>query len=305
MHFAPVQGHTDAPYRHFHAAIYGRSPLTYYTPFIRLEHGALRRRDLADFTSDLCKGINTVPQIIFRDEEELSALVHLVADAGAREINLNMGCPFPLQTARGRGAATVANPQLASAVARIVDSNPHISFSVKMRLGMNEPYEWRQLLECLNEVKLTHVTVHPRVARQQYGGELCLDSFSALLSESKNPVVFNGDILSIADAQEVMRKFPSIAGIMIGRGALGRPSFFEEIETGTEWDIRHRLDTMLEFHRSLFEYYKATLCGDAQILAKIKPFWEYAENEIGRKAWKAIRKATNMARYNSAIALIG
>jgi hypothetical protein len=61
---------------------------------------------------------------------------------------------------------------------------------------------------------------------------------------------------------------------------------------------------MMEFHRALLGHYEETLCGDAQVLAKIKPFWEYAEDEIGRKAWKAIRKASNMARYHSAVAMV-
>ena len=48
FHFAPVQGHTDAPYRHFHAGMYGHD-ISYYTPFIRLERGDLRVRDVKDF----------------------------------------------------------------------------------------------------------------------------------------------------------------------------------------------------------------------------------------------------------------
>ncbi len=61
---------------------------------------------------------------------------------------------------------------------------------------------------------------------------------------------------------------------------------------------------MLGFHRELLDHYTSILCGDSQIISKIKPFWEYAEAEIGRKAWKAIRKAGNMAKYHSAVAMI-
>ena len=52
------------------------------------------------------------------------------------------------------------------------------------------------------------------------------------------------------------------------------------------------------------DHYRETLCGDHQILSKIKPFWEYAEAEIGRKPWKMISKASNMAKYQSAVAMI-
>ncbi len=61
---------------------------------------------------------------------------------------------------------------------------------------------------------------------------------------------------------------------------------------------------MLSFHRNLLDYYSSTLCGETQLISKIKPFWEYAEDEIGRKAWKAIKKATNLAKYHSAVAMI-
>ena len=61
---------------------------------------------------------------------------------------------------------------------------------------------------------------------------------------------------------------------------------------------------MIDFHSRLFDQYSALLCGESQVLSKIKPFWEYAEEEIGRKPWKAIRKAGTMPKYLSAVATI-
>lgn len=303
FHFAPVQGHTDAPYRHFHSETYG-ALCNYYTPFIRLERGDLRQRDLKDFTTDLNAGTRLIPQIIFRDEEELGRLVAIMKENGAREIDLNMGCPFPLQTGHKRGAATVANEELACAVEKTIAENSDIDFSVKIRLGMTDPDEWKVLLPHLNNVKLSHIAVHPRVAKQQYGGELYLDRFAEILAESKNPVIFNGEIKTFEDIRNTMESFPSIAGIMIGRGLLARPSLIAEAVEGNEWDREKRIETMLGFHRRLFDHYSSTLCGDSQIISKIKPFWEYAEAEIGRKAWKAIKKAVNIAKYHSAVAMI-
>lgn len=301
LHFAPVQGHTDAPYRHFHAEEYGAAP-AYYTPFIRLEHGALRRRDLADFTSPLNEGLHVVPQIIFRDEAELTELTRLLTEAGATEIDLNMGCPFPLQTGHGRGAATVADDALGDAVARLTHARPDVTFTLKMRLGFESPEEWRTLLPHLNDARLAHVAVHPRVARQQYGGELDMVQWGRLLAEVRHPVIFNGEIKTPADARSIAELYPAAAGLMMGRGALGRPSLLAEIAEGREWTDDERRQKMMHFHRRLFEHYRDTLCGDAQVLSKIQPFWEYAEAEIGRKVWKAVRKATTLPRYTSALA---
>lgn len=173
-----------------------------------------------------------------------------------------------------------------------------------MRLGMENPDEWKEIMGVLNSMELSTIYVHPRVARQKYSGELNLDGFAEILKESSNPVVFNGDIKTPGDIKGIMEKFPGVEGIMIGRGLLGRPSLANEIEEG-EWPIEQRIEKMLKFHRELFGYYQNHLCGDAQILSKIKPFWEYAEAEIGRKAWKAIKKSTNLTKYNAALSILG
>lgn len=302
FYFAPVQGHTDAAYRHFHAMVYG-GDLTYFSPFIRWEKDGLRPKDSKDITSDLNKNTHLVPQIIFRDALELESLIKAIKEKGYREVDLNMGCPFPLQTGHGRGAATILNENLASEIVKVVNENPDIEFSIKLRLGLIEPTEWRSLMPYLNEMKLHHIALHPRVAKQQYSGELYLDQFKDFKGASKNQVVYNGEIKNPTEIQEILKLFPDV-DIMVARGILGRPSLFNEFEGGKEWHSDKRLEKMMEFHNLLFDHYRSVLCGDTQILSKIKPFWEYAESEIGRKPWKSINKATNMAKYQSAVALI-
>lgn len=303
IEIAPVQGHTDAAWRHFHRKTYGGDH-TYYTPFIRLEHGEFRQRDLRDFTSPLNEGMDIVPQVIFKNMAELEPLLAGLADAGTRRVDLNSGCPFPLQTAKGRGAALVDNVEEFAKLPAVIAKYPDITFSLKMRLGYDDPDAWRKVMGTLNSMPLCHVTLHPRVARQQYGGELYLDRFADFLKESVNPVVFNGELRTPSDIVEVEKRFPDIAGVMTARGVLARPSLAAEYESGREWTPEERIRKMLLFHRELLSHYEGTLCGDAQILSKIKPFWEYAEEEIGRKPWKQIKKASNMAKYHSAVALI-
>ncbi|MDE6272518.1 MAG: tRNA-dihydrouridine synthase family protein [Muribaculaceae bacterium] len=308
-YFAPVQGHTDAAYRHFHAAHYGHTaesdrPIVYTTPFIRLEKGELRKKDFKDATSELNAANEVVPQVIFKNGEELHGLVELLKSEGFGRIDINMGCPFPLQTSRGRGAATIANEECRRAVKEVVESNPEIDFSVKMRLGFAEE-EYKPLIETLNNLKLNHISVHPRTAKDQYSGNLHPEAFSEIYRMSSNPIVYNGEIKTPSEAKEIIEKYPDLAGIMIGRGALARPSIFAEILSGEEWSEERRRKEMMAFHRRLFSYYRDNLIGgDHQVLSKIQPFWEYSEEEIGRKAWKAIKKASNMSKYQTALALI-
>lgn len=300
---APVQGHTDAAWRHFHQDVYGGNH-KYYTPFIRLEHGDFRKHDLKDFTSELNENHTLIPQVIFRNMAELQPLIEGLIEKGATHIDLNSGCPFPLQTAKGRGAGFISNSEEYHRIPELLKQYSDTKFSLKMRLGYADADEWREIIGAVNEMPLTHVTMHPRVARQQYGGDLNMDEFSEFLNRCQHPVIFNGDIKTPEDIARIRNEFSNIAGVMTARGILGRPSLAAEFEGDREWSRDERIQKMLSFHRLLLTHYEANLCGDSQILSKIKPFWEYTEQEIGRKAWKAIRKASNMAKYHSAVALV-
>lgn len=300
---APVQGHTDAPWRHFHHEIYNPDT-TYFTPFIRKERDGVRQRDIKDMTSPLNEGLKLVPQVIFKNREELTFLLHTMRENGAQRVDLNIGCPFPLQTSAGRGAAMVGNKEVLSALPEILGNYPEIRFSAKLRLGFDNPEEWKVALPILNAISLDYVTLHPRVAKVQYGGEPNLEMFAEFLQSSVNPVIYNGDLKTPADMKNVIDRFPTAAGLMTGRGLLARPSLINEFVERKEWSREKRIEWMMTFHDRLFEYYSDTLCGDTQILSKIKPFWEYAESEIGRKPWKQIKKATSLPKYQTALALI-
>lgn len=299
IYIAPVQGHTDAAWRHFHHKIYGGNH-KYFTPFMRCEHGEVRLKDLRDFNNILNEGVNLEPQVIFSSMEELDTLLQTLVGAGATKVNLNMGCPFPMQTAKGRGAAFIGNVSESAKLPGLLAKYPDVKFSVKMRLGMDDPDGWRGIIGILNSIDLDNIYVHPRVARQKYGGELYLDRFSEILGKSVNPVVYNGDITGPEDIGKIEETFPTINGVMTARGILGRPSLAIEYQNG-EWPREKRIDKMLEFHDQLLSHYKQHLCGDSQILSKIKPFWEYSEAEIGRKVWKSIRKAVTINKYQTAL----
>jgi tRNA-dihydrouridine synthase len=303
LYIAPVQGHTDAAWRHYHQEVYGGEDL-YFTPFIRCERGELRRHDVKDFTSELNANHRLEPQVIFRDTAELEILLSRMRDEGATTINLNMGCPFPLQTGKGRGAGFVANVEEAGKLPELLSRYPELSFSVKMRLGYENPDEWEGIIDILNSLDLRFIALHPRVARQQYSGELYMDRFEKFLALSKSPVIFNGEIRTPENIANIETRYPNLAGVMTARGVLGRPSLAAEYAAGEEMPHDKRIEKMLRFHRLLLNHYSETLCGDSQILSKIKPFWEYAEEEIGHSAWKAIKKAVNIAKYHSAVAKI-
>lgn len=295
---APLQGYTDAPFRHFHNQFYGGAD-GYFSPFLRIEKGMPARREMRDILSSLGCGDGFVPQIIFRDAEEFSTLAGTLKDAGFRRIDLNMGCPFPPQVRKGRGAGFLLRPGELAKVAAYVTGDTVVDYSVKMRLGVDAPDQWKPLVAILRDMPLVHVTVHPRTAREQYRGSLHLDSFEEFASTVGKPLVFNGDILSPADISATVERWPWLHGVMVGRGLLARPSIFVEWREGCEWSFDRRREEMFRLHAALLGHYRPLLCGDAQLLARMKSFWEYSE--LSHRQLKRIGKARSMADYEDAV----
>lgn len=305
IYAAPLQGVTDCVWRHFHAKHYPGNVERYMTPFVRMEKGEPRPRDMRDVCSPLNDGVPTEAQIIFSDLKEFTVLTEALVKEGHRRINLNMGCPFPLQVKRGRGAGILDHPDVIAGIAvEMKRWEGEVTFSVKMRTGVADSTVWERVMDAVNMMPVDLVTIHPRTARQQYGGEPDRKLFALMAEKSVHPVVYNGDLLTPDDFRSVAGMFPAIAGVMIGRGLCARPSLAAEIAEGREWPHAERIARLLSMHDDMRAYYEGTLCGEAQIASKLKALWEYSEHEIGRKAWKAIHKATSIKAYDRDIALI-
>ena len=108
IHFAPLQGFTESAYRLAHSK-FAPGIHTYYTPFLRLEKGEVRAKDLRDLQTE--HPYHLVPQIIVRDVEEFNLLTKTVTELGFKEIDINMGCPYPMQTKSGRGSGILPHPE--------------------------------------------------------------------------------------------------------------------------------------------------------------------------------------------------
>lgn len=296
---APLQGYTEAPFRHFHSEIYGGAgSLTYFTPFVRIEKGEPRPRDMRDVTSPLNANHRLIPQIIFRDAAEFRLLVSTLRESGHDRVDLNLGCPFVPQVRKGRGSGMLQSPDRLHEIAEIMAGDyPDIGFSVKMRLGVSDPAEWLRLMPLINAMPLTHLTVHPRTAAEQYSGPLHPDEFARIADSCAHPLIFNGDITTPEMIDDLRRRFPSLAGVMIGRGLLSRPSIFSEWTSGHEWQPADRREAILRLHAAILDHYTRTLSGDTQILAKIKPLWDYFGTGFDRKTVKKLLKSPTLSTY--------
>lgn len=292
--FAPLQGYTDCAYRCVHHEVAGGVD-EYYTPFVRLEGGEVRRKDLRDIDFDRNEGVPTVPQIIFKDRDEFARLCDAVATAGWRRVDLNMGCPFPMQVKAGRGSGLLSQVERVEAIAEEMGRRKEMIFSVKMRLGQEDAEECMRLVPILNEMPLEHVTMHPRLGKQQYKGKPDGEAFERFMAECHHPVVYNGDLLTVADVEGVMARWPKLKGMMLGRGLLARP-----------WQMGggEPQAVVSEMHRRIYDYACSVLQGDSQILARLYAFWEYQTPLLDKKQYKAIMKSGSLRNYRAAIAAL-
>ncbi len=281
--FAPLQGYTDAVYRRAHWECVGGVD-EYYTPFVRIEKGEVRRKDLRDTAPTVNEGVPTVPQVIARDGDEFARLCDAVQGLGWQRIDLNMGCPFPMQVKAGRGSGLLQHPERVEEIQKEMLRRPDVAFSVKMRLGQESAEEGKALLPIINEMPLVHVTLHPRLGRQQYKGIPYHEAFWKFQEECHHPMVYNGDIKDLSSLPT------NLKGVMIGRGLLAKPWMTGDKEPQ---DVIHQM------HERIYRHAVENLCGDSQILSRLHAFWEYID--IDRKAKKAIMKSTTLPHYRSSL----
>ena len=287
--FAPLQGYTDAVYRRAHWECVGGVD-EYYTPFVRIEKREVRRKDLRDTAPTVNEGVPTVPQVIARDGDEFARLCDALQGQGWGRIDLNMGCPFPMQVKAGRGSGLLLHPERVEEIQKEMLRRPDVAFSVKMRLGQENESEGLSTMPIINEMPLVHVTLHPRLGKQQYKGIANQEAFARFMENITHPLIFNGDIL---EGERLEVKGERLKGVMIGRGLLARPWMLSNKEPSK---VLH------DMHAIIYRYSTETLCGDSQILSRLHAFWEYID--IPHKQKKAIMKATTLPRYREAVATV-
>ena len=300
IHFAPLQGYTDFEYRNIHARHCGGVDV-YYTPFIRWEKCGVRDKDIRDILPENNQGIRLIPQIICSTTDEFNRLSDIVQQHGYTEMDLNMGCPAPMQTKLHRGSGILPCPTLVASLMEEMNKRNEVNFSAKMRLGLNDRDEWKELTEILNNSCLKHLTIHPRVGKQMYKGKVDMLAFDEVYESLRIPLIYNGDISSRAEMQGLQERYPNLLGLMTGRGLLARPTLAKEFAMNKDLSDMELRNTILAMHEDILDVCIKKYKVDSQILLHIHAFWEYMEAQMERKTWKRIMKAGNLKNYLEAV----
>lgn len=149
-------------------------------------------------------------------------------------VDINMGCPVPKIVKNGEGSALMRDEDLAVRVAEAVVKASNKPVSVKLRLGWDfDSINCISLGKKLAQTGISHITLHGRTRSQFYTGGANWDIITQMVDEVDLPILGNGDIDTPELAIKRLKE-SKVAGIAIGRGAIGSPWIFQQIREGLE-----------------------------------------------------------------------
>ena len=126
-------------------------------------------------------------------------------------------------TGKRMGAGLLSYPTEVAKLLEGIFAETKLKISIKTRLGQECPTEFEPLIPVFNAFPLEELIIHPRIGKQQYKGKVDLEAFARYAPLINHPVCYNGDILTVADIEEVQALVPQIDRFMIGRGILQNP----------------------------------------------------------------------------------
>ena len=300
---SPLQGFTDFRFRNaFHKYFGGID--TFYSPYIKLNgklvvKGSYERDILPENNSTL----EVIPQIITNDAEEFLFVAKYVQQFGYKELNWNLGCPYPMVAKCGMGSGLIKNTDQIEHILKRVHNETNIIVSMKMRMGYENPTEILDVFPILEQYPIKNIAIHARIGKQLYKGGVDLDSFQKCLDTSKQKIYYNGDITSVTKFNELQERFPSIDHWMIGRGLITDPFLPSMIKNNTTEYPKNKLEIFEAFHDEIYQEYDAYLSGPTPIRMKMLGFWEYFSESFSnpQKTFKKIKKAGNSKNYEIAV----
>ncbi len=286
VYFAPMEGITDGILRRAHHRIFGGVDV-YCLPFHKLTQSmSLMTREKRDIDPEENEGLQVLPQALTRNPEQFIAWLDYVGECGYTEADLNLGCPSPTVTRRGKGSAMLRDPGCLQAfLDRVFSAARPVSVSVKTRIGYESPGEWPRIADLLAEYPFAHVTVHVRTMREQYTGGIHPEAFGLALRKGLPHPVYNGDLRTPEDVRELLERCPGTEAVMIGRGLLADPALARRLRGGGEAGE----EELRRWYTALYEGWRERF-HDTIALGRIKKLMEWpVEGDTRRK--RLLRRA--------------
>lgn len=296
-YFAPMEGLTDSIYRRLHHR-YFPGVDRYYMPFLSpTVHRCLTRREDRELPFADTESFTAIPQLLAKVPEDFLWAAQQCRDRGYEEVNLNLGCPSGTVVSKGKGSGMLRDLDTLDRFLDAIFASAPLPVSVKTRLGMENTTEFYPILEIYNRYPIKELTIHPRVRKQFYDGNVDMEMFRFAWENSKNPICYNGDILSMEDVQKLQKDFPGLEAVMVGRGLVADPGM---LTVGTD------KKQLQQFMNALLEEYTVAFGGSRNAMFRLKENWGFLHSRFEGcdKLWKKLRKTTDLEEYKAVTAQI-
>ena len=302
---APLQGLTNRATRALF--IDWVRPDVVFTEFMRVSSVGrkhLSRNDLKEAASTT-GDVPLVAQLVGNSGKALVDAARHAEAAGARHINLNLGCPYGRTASGASGGAMLQYPDLLAEMIPALRMAISGTFSVKLRAGYSDPEQIFALLPLFAKADVDFLIIHPRTVVQKYTGAADHTITGRVVRETAIPIIANGDIRTAGKGLRLLEE-TGAAGLMLGRGAIADPTLFERLRNRSTGDPTEA-ETATMLHRYLTDLlgrYRTLFCGERQILDKVKNVLSFIEITPFSSQITKMKRVNNIADLSALIEAI-
>ena len=295
---APMQDITDLPFWRV-MQHYGGADL-YYTEYFRVHRDSTPERSILRSIDENPTGRPIIAQMIGEDIPSLIRTAHALQKHAIFGIDLNLGCPAPIVCRKSAGGGLLRHPEHINAILRALRPEIDIPFTVKTRIGYDDPTEFDRLLDVFAAHAIDAFTVHGRTVRELYRTRVHLDRIRQAVDRLHAPVFANGNVLSVALARETLAA-TGAAGLMIGRGAIRNPWVFQQIRDDAEGRpvFQPTLRDLRVYIDHLYAETRIPRLDEAANVSKLKKYMNFIGQGIGPEEafLKGIRRAATEQEF--------
>ncbi len=226
LYLAPMEGLGDRPFRKAMATIGGFDEAC--TEFLRVPKNAHVPSLAKKYNPHETTPIPLVAQVMGYDLDLVPRMCQELERRGAPRIDLNCGCPSNTVTGRGAGSSLLKEPEHLYHLLKAMVEAVKIPVTAKLRAGFLDTSRFDENCLAVQEAGVSFMALHPRTKLEGYKPPAHWSLIARAKQLLKIPVIGNGDILTVADAERMIAE-TGCDGLMIGRGAVQNPWIFQEL----------------------------------------------------------------------------